>query len=271
MPNKRATSLADEGLWIHKLVLIAVAALLALPIIATFIYSIATQWGATVLPDGLTLKWYLQLWQDPRFLQAFGRSLIICLGTLVLSTFVMLPMTFVVFYRFPRLKPLMDLVIIMPFAIPPVVSSVGLLQLFADEPFALVGTPWILLGTYFIIAVPFMYRALANSLQGIGLHDLMDAAHLLGASTTKAFLLIIVPNIRKGLLVSLLVSFSFLMGEFVLANILVGTRYETLQIYLYNMRHTSGHFTSALVMSYFIFTLLLTWVATRLSRQGDTV
>lgn len=160
----------------------------------------------------------------------------------------------------------MDLVIIVPFAIPPVVSAVGLLQLFSDDPLPLVGTPWILIGTYFTITIPFMYRSLANSLQGINLHDLIDAAHLLGASTLNAFLLIIIPNIRKGLLVSLLISFSFLMGEFVFANMLVGTRYETLQIYLFNMRQTSGHFTSALVMSYFLFTLLLTWFATRLNR-----
>ncbi|MGG4609226.1 ABC transporter permease [Providencia sp. Me31A] len=259
----------DSGLWFHKVILVSVASLLALPIIATFFYSIASSWGATVLPDGLSLKWYLQLWQDPRFLMAFLRSLIICFATLLISTLVILPMTFAVFYRFPKLKGLMDLLIILPFAIPPVVSSVGLLQIFADEPFMLVGTPWILIGTYFTITLPFMYRALANSFQGIHLHDLMDAAHLLGASTFSAFMTIVLPNIRKGMLVSLLISFSFLMGEFVFANILVGTRYETLQIYLFNMRQTSGHFTSALVMSYFLFTLLLTWLATRLNRSGD--
>ena len=58
----------------------------------------------------------------------------------------------------------------------------------------------------------------------------------------------------------------FLLGEFVFANILVGTRYETLQIYLYNMRQTSGHFTSALVMTYFLFIFLLTWLASRFSQ-----
>ncbi|HHR5883551.1 TPA: ABC transporter permease [Providencia alcalifaciens] len=266
-PNIRRSK--APSLLFHKIVLGTVAAILALPIIATFIYSISSSWGATIMPDALSIKWYLQLWQDPRFLMAFGRSLLICFGTLLISVLVILPMTFAVFYRFPKLKGLMDLLIILPFAIPPVVSSVGLLQIFADEPFMLVGTPWILIGTYFTITLPFMYRALANSFQGINLHDLMDAAHLLGASTFKAFLMIVLPNIRKGLLVSLLISFSFLMGEFVFANILVGTRFETLQIYLFNMRQASGHFTSALVMSYFLFTLLLTWLATRLNREGN--
>ncbi|MCE7626737.1 ABC transporter permease subunit, partial [Vibrio fluvialis] len=113
----------------------------------------------------------------------------------------------------------------------------------------------------------FMYRALANSFSAINLRDLMDAAHLLGASTTQAFLQIVLPNVRKGLMASLFLSFSFLLGEFVFANILVGTRYETLQIYLYNMRQTSGHFTSALVMTYFLFIFFCTWLASRLGAK----
>jgi putative spermidine/putrescine transport system permease protein len=114
-----------------------------------------------------------------------------------------------------------------------------------------------------------MYRAIANSFTAINLKDLIDAAHLLGASTTRAFLLIILPNLKKGLLASLFLSFSFLLGEFVFANILVGTRYETLQIYLYNMRQTSGHFTSALVMTYFAFIFLCTWMASRFTRGSN--
>ena len=249
-----------------KWVLGGLVATLLLPLLATFLYSISTRWGATLLPDGFTLDWYFKLWGDPRFLAAFGRSLLVCFATLLLGTLVLVPTVLVVAYYFPKLDPWMNLLILLPFAVPPVVSSVGLLQIYADGVLPIIGTPWILIGTWFTVVLPFMYRALANSLNGVPLKDLLDAAHLLGAGTFKAFLLVVVPNIRKGLLVSLLIAFSFLFGEFVFANILVGTRYETLQIYLYNMRQTSGHFTSALVASYFIFTLILTLIATRLSR-----
>ncbi|WP_257205392.1 ABC transporter permease, partial [Pseudomonas monteilii] len=132
---------------------------------------------------------------------------------------------------------------------------------------AMVGTPWILIGCYFTIALPFMYRAITNNLQAINLRDLMDAAQLLGASTWQAALLVVLPNLRQGLMVALLLSFSFLFGEFVFANLLVGTRYETLQVYLNNMRNSSGHFNSALVISYFAFVLVLTWVANRLNKD----
>jgi putative spermidine/putrescine transport system permease protein len=250
----------------HRSVVFTFMTVMILPVLATLLYSLSQRWGATVLPDSLTFDWYLQLWQDARFLQAFGNSLLLVLGTLVLCTVVIVPTAFVVFYYFPKLDRWMNILILMQFAVPPVVSSVGLLQLYADGPIPMVGTPWVLVGCYFTIALPFIYRALATGLQGLNVRDLMDAAHLLGASTPAAFLAIILPNIRKGLMAALFLSMSFLLGEFVFANMLVGSRFETLNVYLYSVRGTSGHFTSAIVMSYFLFTLFVTWLASRLSR-----
>ncbi|WP_295481092.1 ABC transporter permease [uncultured Pseudomonas sp.] len=255
------------GGWYHRTVVYLLFLILLLPLAGTLLYSLATSWSATLLPSGLTLKWYVQLWSEPRFLAAFGQSLLVCIGALVLSVVLILPLLFVVHYHFPRLDALMNILILLPFAVPPVVSSVGLLQLYGSGPMAMVGTPWILIGCYFTIALPFMYRAITNNLQAINLRDLMDAAQLLGASPLRAALTVVLPNLRKGLLVALLLSFSFLFGEFVFANLLVGTRYETLQVYLNNMRNSSGHYNSALVISYFAFVLVLTWVANRLNKD----
>ena len=250
----------------HRMVVYLLCLVMLLPLAGTLLYSLATSWSASLLPSGLTLKWYVALWSEPRFLAAFGQSLLVCVGALMLSVVLILPLLFVVHYHFPKLDALMNVLILLPFAVPPVVSSVGLLQLYGSGPMAMVGTPWILIGCYFTIALPFMYRAITNNLQAINLRDLMDA-QLLGASTWQAAFLVVLPNLRKGLMVALLLSFSFLFGEFVFANLLVGTRYETLQVYLNNMRNSSGHFNSALVISYFAFVLVLTWVANRLNKD----
>lgn len=251
----------------HRGVVHLLVVLLALPVLGTLVYSLSERWDATVLPHGLTLHWYTRLWLDERFLLAFWHSLVVCFGTLALSTLVIVPAVFAIHYYFPRLDRWMNILILLPFAVPPVVSSVGLLSLYADGPLPLVGTPWILLGCYFTIALPFMYRMLSDSLRAIDVRELVDAAHLLGASTPRAFWSVILPGLRKGLLASLFISFSFLLGEFVFANMLVGSRYETLQVYLYNMRNGSGHFTSALVMSYFAVTFALTWLALRFGKR----
>ena len=253
-------------LW-HRAVVYGLVIVLALPLVAALIYSLATEWSATVLPSGFTLEWYAALWSDPRFLAAFGRSLIVCGGALAVSLVLVLPLTFVIHYYFPRLVACMNLLILLPFAVPPVVSSVGLLQLFGHGRLAITGTPWILIGCYFVIALPLVYRAIGNNLRALNLPELLDAAHLLGASTWRAALLVVLPNLRNGIMVAVFLSFSFLIGEFAFANILVGTAYETLQVYLNNMRNNSGHFTSALVVSYLFFVLVLTWAMNRLTRD----
>jgi putative spermidine/putrescine transport system permease protein len=251
----------------HNVVLAILMLILIAPIFATALYSVSTSWGATLLPDGLTLDWYYQLWTDERFLTALFRSLWICFMALLVAIVLIFPVIFVVDYYFPKLKPLMNLVVILPFAIPPVVSSVGLLQIYSDEPLTLTGTPWILIGCYFMIALPFIYRAIENNLSAINLRDLVDTAHLLGASTFQAVWQIILPNLRNGMLSAIFLSFSFLIGEFLFANMLVGGQYETLQVYLYNIRNRSGHYSSALVVSYFLLILIATLLANTLSRE----
>jgi hypothetical protein len=118
----------------HRTVTGLLLLILLLPLAATLIYALATQWGATILPDGFTLKWLTALWSDPRFLQALWHSLLICFGTLLLSVVVILPAMFVIAYYFPRLDAVMNVLILLPFAVPPVVSAVGLMQLFAADP-----------------------------------------------------------------------------------------------------------------------------------------
>lgn len=255
-----------EKLW-HRLAIWLLLFILALPLLGTLLYAISSDWSNSILPHGYTLKWLRALWSDDRFLTALWHSLLICVGALLFSLLLVLPMMFAIAYWFPRLDAVMNILILLPFAVPPVVSSVGLLQLYSSEPVMITGTPWILIGCYFTIALPFIYRAIANSMQAINLRELMDAASLLGASTWRAALFVVLPNLRKGATIAVLLSFSFLIGEFVFANMLVGSRYETLQIYLFNMRNGSGHFTSALVISYFFVVLLVTWLANLLNRD----
>ena len=245
----------------HRLVVTVALIGMLLPLLATLLYSISGTWMDGLLPDNYTLKWYLELFESERFTISLLNSLAISIATLVITTMLTIPTVFVVYHYYPSLKGLMNLLILLPFAIPPIVSSVGLLQLYSKEPIILTGTPWILIGANFTVALPFMYRAIANSMNAMNLEDMTEAAHLLGASTWQIFFYIVVPNARKGLIVALFLCFSLLIGEFVFANLLAGTQYETVQVYLFNVRHKSGHYSSAIVISYFIMMLVMTMLA----------
>lgn len=243
-----------------------VIALLFLPIVLTFLYSIATNWHSTIMPEGITFKWYTHLFNDAAFLQALLRTLLISLLTVTISICIMVPTVYIIAVYFPKWERIMQSIVLLPYAIPGVISAVGLIQIYSKPPFLLSGTIVLLIGAYFVIVLPFMYQGIRNSLRNINVIELVQAAELLGASKIEAFFKVVLPNILSGIVVSSLLSFSMLFGEFVMTNFLMGSRYETVQIYLKRLMDTSGHLSSAIVISYFVFILVITTIALKISK-----
>lgn len=232
---------------------------LLIPLIGTFLFSIAGKWDHTILPESLTMNWYMELFQDERFFAAFQRTLFLIFMSVGISFLVMLPTIFIITIYFRKLEGVLQAAAMLPYGIPPIVGAVGLIKLYSNGPIQISGTPWILIGAYFVTILPYMYQGIRNSLLTINAVELIDAAELLGASKFQAFRTVVFPNILSGVLVSILLSVALLFSEFSFANLLVGGQFETLQIYLANKLNTSGHLTSAIVITYYSVILLLTW------------
>lgn len=243
----------------HKVVIALLATYLIVPLLATFMFSIAGKWDNSILPEYLTLKWYAELFTDTRFYTALQRSLFIILVTVGLSISIMLPTVFIITVYFPKWEKLLQALAMLPYGIPAIVAAVGLLKLYSGSMIPIAGTPWILIGAYFVLTLPFMYQGIRNSMRTVNAVELLTAAELLGATKIQAFIRVVMPNILPGILVSTLLSIALLFSEFALANLLVGGRYETIQIYLYQKLNQSGHLTSAVVIAYYSIILFLTW------------
>ncbi|MFF3023189.1 ABC transporter permease [Gottfriedia sp. NPDC057948] len=177
----------------------------------------------------------------------------------------MIPTIFIITVYFNKFEGILQAIAMLPYGIPPIVGAVGLIKLYSSGPFQIAGTPWILVGAYFITILPFMYQGIRNSLRTINAIQLVDAAELLGATKFQAFRTVVLPNILSGILVSSLLSVALLFSEFAFANLLVGGRFETLQIYLADKLNSSGHLTSAIVITYYLVILLLTGTVLKLS------
>ncbi len=253
------------SLW-HRFVIGAILLYLLVPLAATFLYSVATDWYRTILPEGYTLAWYQELFADPRFLDALGRTLYLCITTIVAGLVVMVLTVFVVTVYYPRWERLLQGVVMLPYAVPPVVVAVGLIKIYSTGPVALSGSLWLLAAAYFVFILPYMYQGIRNSMRTVNASQLIEAAELLGASKMRAFWSVVFPNILPGVLVSTLLSFSVLFGEFVLANLLVGGHYELIQIYLERRMDENGHLASAIVVAYFLFILAISAAVLRLGR-----
>ncbi|KWX74146.1 ABC transporter permease [Paenibacillus riograndensis] len=240
---------------------------LLLPLLATGLYAFAQDWQNTLLPRSWTLGWFRDMFQDIRFLEALWTSLYLCIISVLLSLAVMLPAVFVITVYFPRWESFMKGIVVLPYAVPGVVAAVGLIRAYSSGPFDISGTAYLLVGAYFVVILPYMYQGIRNSLLSVSAVELLNAAELLGARRRSAFVNVILPNIWPGVMVSALLSFSVLFGEFVLTNMLVGGHIQTIQVYLFRRVGESGHLASAIAISYFVFILLLSAVLMKLGMK----
>ncbi|WP_188887934.1 ABC transporter permease [Paenibacillus radicis (ex Gao et al. 2016)] len=247
--------------------MVALMFYLLLPLLATLIYAFAKEWQATILPERWTLEWFSEMFGDARFMDALWTSLYLCAISVALSLAIMLPAVFIITVYLPKWETFMKGVVVLPYAVPGVVAAVGLIRTYSTGPVPIAGTAYILIGAYFIVILPYMYQGIRNSLLTVSAVELLNSAELLGASRMRAFANVVLPNIWPGVIISTLLSFSVLFGEFVLTNMLVGGHIHTIQIYLYQRLGESGHLASAIVISYFVFILALSLILMKLTQK----
>lgn len=254
-----------------KVILVLIFAYLFFPIVATILFSVATRWSTTILPEGYTLSYYDQLFTSPEFIQSLLRTVYASFATIILSILLIVPSLYLAIVYYPRLEKLFEILSILPFAMPGVILAIGMIQMYSSGPIRIASTPWILIGSYFVLILPFMYQSIKNSFRTINVKALTDAATMLGCGKIETFVKIIFPNVLRGVISAALISVSVLFGEFVLANLLVGDNYETIQIYLYKLQKVDGHLANALVAAYFLvilfMSLFLIWLAFKNQEQ----
>jgi putative spermidine/putrescine transport system permease protein len=244
-----------------------------LPVVATYIFSIAIRWDRTIFPEGLTLQWYQTAFQDRWFLIVFQHSLTISAATVLASVVLIVPTAYWVHLRVPRALPLLNLVSTLPFAIPAVVLALGLIKLYGQGPLQLARTPPMLVLAYVIFTLPFMYRPVASSLEAVDVRQLTEAAQSLGASWPRTMLQVILPNILPGILSGGLLVFATIFGEFTLATLLVGARFKTFPMQLVYYTRRDGRIASAYsVISFTVAwatSLVILWIATWGTRRSS--
>lgn len=208
-----------------------VAIYLLLPLAAIALYSVATRWTAHALPDGYTLAHWQAALVNERLLAALGRTFLLALAVLALDLALVVPAAFWQRVRNPRIRVLVELAAAIPFVLPFIVIAFGILRLYGIVAPSVLGTPWLLWLGQAAIAFPFLYWAVDGALAGIGVRAVDEAARVLGANPWQILWLLVVPQIGPGLASGAMLVFALSFGEFALAQILVGARFETVSLY----------------------------------------
>jgi putative spermidine/putrescine transport system permease protein len=167
-----------------------------------------------------TLEAYRVAFEDPRFYQSFGYSLMWALITIVVSLLLVVPTAYWVQLKLPRLRPYVEFVTLMPFVVPAVVLIFGLIRLYGHPPLLLTSSPVVLIVGYTVLSLPYMFRSVDAGLRAVDIRTLTEAAQSLGASWFTIMMDVILPSLRVALLSGIFLTFAIVMGEFTFAALL---------------------------------------------------
>ncbi|GGA47947.1 iron ABC transporter permease [Kroppenstedtia guangzhouensis] len=176
-------------------------------------------WTWQTYPSQFSLENYQLLMKDPRIWDPVRNSLwMAALATAGNFLFGVLT-AYVLAKRKFRGKNLLDILVMLPWALPATVVAMNLILAFnVPTPFTfgqiLVGTFWILPLAYFVRHIPLVVRSTHAALEQLD-DSLEEAARNLGARWFTTFRRVILPVILPGILAGTLLAFVTAVGEFV--------------------------------------------------------
>lgn len=223
--------LSFERLGWWKWVLIGITALttafLLLPILFIAALSFGSSQWLIFPPPSWTLRWYRELFADPRWLDSALTSFKIALIVTVLSVAIGLAASFALVRGRFRGRETLKAFFLTPMILPVVVLAVALYAFFLR--LGLNGTVPGFVLAHLVIALPFSILAITNALEGFD-KSIEDAAVLCGASPMEAKLRVTLPAIGHGLFTAAIFSFLTSWDEVVLAIFMASPTLQTLPV-----------------------------------------
>src|SRR6476660_7916283 len=177
------------------LVLLVLGLYFLLPIAASVAFTVRN--GAK---GGITGRAYTEIPGAPGFAEAFTRSLLLAVLTVVLVLLLMVPTVVLVELRLRKLRTTVELLTLMPLVLPPIALVVGVRSVLSWAPDYFLNTP---------LAQAFF-----------DLQTLTEAGRNLGASWPRVLVSVVLPVLRTSVLNAAFLTLALVLGEFTIAAIL---------------------------------------------------
>jgi len=239
-------------------------ALLYLPIVILFLFSLNSNTILSFPLKGLTLDWYQQLFASDALLRSARNSLVVALGSSLTAT-LMGTMVALLMMRYQfRSKGLLVALAVLPLIVPYIVIAVALLLLFSvlhiDRSLWTVGI------AHTVVALPYVLLIVGARLAGFDA-SVEEAAMDLGADYPTTLRRVVLPMIVPAMISAWLTAFTVSFDEFALALFLAGTQ-PTFPVYLYGQLRFASRLPImiALAVLMMIGTLTLVLIAERVRR-----
>lgn len=204
---------------------------------------------------GFSLKWYQALFEDDVIMQAFYNTMLIAVISAVVAT-VLGTIAAIAIHglgKYPQM--LMMNMTYLPVLNPDIVTGISLMLLFLLLNIQL-GFQTMLLA-HIIFNISYVIIAVLPKLQKLNTYT-MEAALDLGASPLYAYLHVILPQIKEGILTGFLFAFTLSLDDFVISFFTTGSGVSNLAIVIYTMaKRGLNPKINAILTIMFIFVILL--------------
>jgi putative spermidine/putrescine transport system permease protein len=251
-----------------KLVLLGCAVYFILPLLAMARFAFQkvpmVKLGWSTLFDRWSLGSLGSAFTDPLFGPALKLTLKLAVGSILLILAILLPTALWVHLRLPKARPMVEILTVLPYVVPPIALVVGVAGTFRQHAPWFLSSELCLIPFYSVLAMPFTYRALDAGIRAIDLHTLVDASRSLGAGWGTTIWRVLIPNLRAAIIASSVLTATVVFGEFTIAALLLK---RTLQPYLVIFQNREPQAGMALALTMFVAQCLLLGVFLAVTRR----
>ncbi|MFE0700990.1 ABC transporter permease [Streptomyces sp. NPDC058872] len=268
-PAARVRTGRRPRLW-RGLVLVLGGAYFLVPLVASFVFTVHTP------GQGVSFEAYTALLAADGFVESLLLSLGLAAATIALALLLAVPALVAVRLGAPRLRPVVEVMCMLPLVVPPIALVTGISTVLRWGPDHLSRTPLyqtflavqnedfpaVLVLAYTVMALPFVYRSLDAGLRAVDVPTLVEAARNCGASWPYVMLRVILPNLRSSLAGAAFLTLALVLGEFTIASIL---GFRPFAVWIVSI--SGAHARMSVAVS--LLSLLITWLLLLvLSRAG---
>lgn len=200
-------------------------AFLCLPLLVIVPLSFNSGVFLTFPLEGLSLRWYREVFDDPGWQRAARNSLIVAMGTTALALVLGTTAAVALHSSKLRFRGLLIGLILSPMVVPAIISAIGVFFFFAKIGFT--GSKASLVVAHTILAIPFVFIPVMASLARFD-STLVRAAKSLGASPLTTFRRVTLPLVAPGVATGGVFAFATSLDEVIMVIFLGGPAQRTL-------------------------------------------
>jgi ABC-type spermidine/putrescine transport system permease subunit II len=224
------------------------------PIILIFIFAWNKGEGYNFPLQGITWKWFIELFKDELALKSIKNSIIIAVISATISTIFGTALTFGIIKGISKYKTAYLTLLMLPVLMPSLTIGIAALVFFRTINIPL-GIPIVIL-SHVSISMSYVFLIMMGRIEGLSL-DMQEAAVDLGASWFESLKDVIFPVLLPAIIAGWLFSFMISWNEFIVTYFLIGNE-VTLPIYIFSqLRFGISPKVNAISVLITLFTLIV--------------